>query len=126
MRIKKRTQEKRFDDRGQMDDDHQKKCDGDNVVTVIIETPKQSFVDDEDTSRRRCHYDQPIKAIHIEKKIKKAYKGDTTYDKVQTRVCIVVVTIDGNDCMGVHCRALLCITMVGRFFSKMRLWKCGR
>ena len=70
LRIKKRTQEKRFDDRGQMDDDHQKKCDGDNVVTVIIETPKQSFVDDEDTSRRRCHYDQPINSIRV-KKIKK-------------------------------------------------------
>ena len=50
MRIKKRTQEKRFDGRGQMNNDHHEKCDGDDVVTVIVETPKQSSLDDEDTS----------------------------------------------------------------------------
>ena len=50
LRIKKRTQDKRFDDRGQMDDDHHEKHNDNNVVTVIVETPKQLFVDDEDTS----------------------------------------------------------------------------
>ena len=33
-----------------MDDDHHEKCDGDDVITVIVETPKQPFVNDEDTS----------------------------------------------------------------------------
>jgi len=68
LRIKKRTQEKRFDDRCQMDDDHHEKCDGDNTVTVIVKTPKQSSLNDEYTSRWRCHYGQPIKAIQVEKK----------------------------------------------------------
>ena len=71
MRIKKRTQEKRFDDKGQMDDDHHEKCDDDGVVIVIVEIPKQPFVDDEDNSRRQCHYGQPIKVICVEKKTKK-------------------------------------------------------
>ena len=51
LRIKKRTQEKRFDDRGQMDDDHHKKRNGNDTVTVIVKTPKQSSFDVEDTSR---------------------------------------------------------------------------
>ena len=108
-----------------MDDDHHEKHDGDGVIMVIVETPKQLSVDDEDTSQRRCHYGQPIKAICVEKN-KKAYKNDTACDKVQTWVCVVVVIVDRNNCMGVRRRVSPCVTVVGRFASIMRLWKCGR
>ena len=67
LRIKKRRQKKRFDNKGQMDDDHHDKCDGDDAITfVVVETPKQMFVNDEVTSRQWCHYDQPINAIRVE------------------------------------------------------------
>ena len=57
-----------------MDDEHHEKRDGDDVVTVIVKIPKQPFVDNEDTSRQRCHYGQPIKVICVEKNKKSIQK----------------------------------------------------